>query len=106
MVTVNGCALIAVPPGVVTVTKPVVAPCGTVVVSEVAETLVMMALVVLNFTVVLPGPLPFRLVPVMVTTVPTGPVIGVNPAIVGAAGVIVKVAVAGSRPTALAVIVT
>ena len=68
-------------PGVVTEIGPVVAPTGTVAVIEVAETtLNVTAVVPLNFT----GVAPVKLVPVIVTTVPTGPVVGVKDVRVGA----------------------
>jgi hypothetical protein len=46
---------VAVPPGAVTVTGPVVAPAGTVTVSDVSVASVTVAAVPLNFTVVVPG---------------------------------------------------
>jgi hypothetical protein len=72
-------APVAVPTGFVTVTGPVVAPDGTVVVIEVAETTVNVAVVPLNFTPVTP----VKLDPVMVTAVPTGPMVGENDVITG-----------------------
>ena len=92
LLTVKFVALVAVPPGVVTLILPVVAPVGTVAVICVAEsTLNVVALVVLNFTelVVKVAPLtvPLKFVPVIVTDVPTGPKAGVNELIVGAGAV-------------------
>jgi hypothetical protein len=90
--TVKFAALVAVPPGVVTLILPVVAPVGTVAVICVAEsTWNVVAVVVLNFTelVVKVAPLtvPLKFVPVILTDVPTGPDAGVNEAIVGSGAV-------------------
>jgi hypothetical protein len=93
LLTVKFVALLAVPPGVVTEILPVVAPVGTVAVICVAEsTWNVVALMLLkNFTelVVKLAPLtvPLKLVPVILTDVPTGPKAGVNPEIVGAGAV-------------------
>jgi len=96
MLTVKFAVLVAVPPGVVTLILPVVAPVGTVAVICVAEsTWNDVALVVLNFTTLVvkfaPLIVPLKLVPVILTDVPTGPKVGVNEVIVGAGtGVTVK----------------
>ena len=66
--------LVAVPPGVVIVIGPVVAPEGTVAVTWLSEFTVKVAEVALNFTLVAP----VKLVPVRVTTVPTGPLVGLK----------------------------
>jgi hypothetical protein len=80
-VTVKLVALAAVPPGVVTLIVPLVAPVGTTAVICVAESTVkLVAAVRLNVTSVAP----VRFVPVMTTVVPTGPLIGTNETIVGA----------------------
>ena len=72
----------AAEPAVVTWIGPEVAPVGTVAVIDVPDTTVNeVAAVALNWTVVAPQ----KFVPVMVTTVPTGPPVGVNDVIVGAA---------------------
>jgi hypothetical protein len=75
LVTVKGDELVAIPEGAVTVTAPVVAPLGTVTVSWVALADVTVAAVPLNVTVfwlvVAPKP-----VPVIVTAVPIGPLVG------------------------------
>jgi hypothetical protein len=78
--TVKLSGLVAVPPGVVTVTGPLVAPAGTTKVSVVASTMVKL----------LTGPplsdtavAPVRLVPVAVTVVPTSPLLGVKATSVG-----------------------
>ena len=81
-VTVKAFALVAVPPGAVTLIVPVDAPVGTVAESEVSEPNVNDALVPPNLTLVVP----VKPLPVIVTFVPTGPVAGVNDAIVGAGG--------------------
>lgn len=82
VVTVKFDVLVAVPCEEVTLIGPVVAPAGTVALSDVDDTGVMLvAAVVLNLTDVTP----VRAVPVIVTTVPTGPVAGVKPLMVGAA---------------------
>src|SRR5947207_9752636 len=77
--TVKLAALLAVPPGVVTLIGPLVAPAGTVVVIAVAEFTVKLALTLLNSTAVAP----LKLVPLIVTLVPTGPLLGVKLVIVG-----------------------
>jgi hypothetical protein len=87
-VTVKLPVLVAVPPGVVTLIRPVMAPDGTTAVICVGElTVKLVALVFLNFTTVAP----VKLVPVMTTDVPTGPEVGTNEVIVGAAGAPVTV---------------
>jgi hypothetical protein len=88
LVTVNLWELQAVPPGVVTQIFPVVAPLGTVAVIWVDETtLNVVEETPLNFTLVVP----VKFVPMMVTDVPTGPLVGVNEVIVGLAAVVVTV---------------
>src|SRR5438477_7125437 len=77
--TVKLAALLAVPPGVVTLIGPLVAPAGTVGVIAVAEVTVKLALVPLNST----AEAPVKLVPLMVTLVPTGPLPGVKLVMVG-----------------------
>src|SRR5437867_7913691 len=71
---VNTLALVAVPPGVVTVIDPVVAPAGTVAWIAVAEFTVKLAFTLLKRTAVVP----VKLVPLMLTPVPTGPLAGVK----------------------------
>ena len=88
--------LFPVPLGAVTLTGPVVAPGGTVTVSDVAETTLNDgAGVLLNVTAVTPS----KLVPVMVTVVPTVPDVGVNLVTVGAGTV--KLVPAVPVPTAV-----
>ena len=72
--------LVAVPPAVATVTLPVVAPLGTVVLIWVLETTVKVAAVVLKSTLLAP----VKFVPVTVTLVPAGPLVGLNELMVGA----------------------
>ena len=87
----------AVPPGAVTVIKPFPAPLGTVALicpSSVTENVV--AAVPLNFTAVAP----VNPAPVMVTTVPTGPLDGLKPVIDVVVGEpVLKVAIAPVHAT-------
>lgn len=84
-VTVKFVALVAVPPAVTTITGPVDAPPGTTATICAAVLLVMLAAIPSNVTdIALP-----RLVPVIVTDVPTGPNKGAKLPIAGA-GIIVK----------------
>jgi hypothetical protein len=86
-VTVKLLADVAVPPAVVTVILPVVEPLATVPVIWVELlTVKAEAAVELNFTAVAP----VKLVPVMMTAVPTGPVVGLNAEIVGGGALIAK----------------
>src|SRR6266511_1225770 len=83
--TVKLVALVAAPPGVVTLIGPVVAPVGTVAVIRVGEfTVKVVAATLLNVTEVMVKPVPLKFVPLIVTLVPTGPRVGVNEVIVGA----------------------
>src|SRR2546425_78824 len=84
--TVKLLALVAVPPEVVTLMGPVVAPLGTVAEIEVEEFTVKLALVPLNRT----AEAPVKFVPLSVTGVPTGPLVGVKLVIVGALAVTVN----------------
>jgi hypothetical protein len=77
--TVKSVGLVAVPPGVTTVILPVVAPDGTVAVTPVAVLGENDAVTPLNLTAVAPR----RLVPVIATLVPTGPLVGEKEVIVG-----------------------
>jgi hypothetical protein len=81
VVTVNDVELVAVPPDVVTVIAPLVAPLGTVAMTCVELPPVTVAAVPLNETLA-----PLRLVPLTVTEVPTGPLCGEKPLIDGADG--------------------
>src|SRR5438552_2324842 len=79
--TVKALVLVAAPPGVVTLSGPVVAPVGTISRIVVAEATVKGAAPVpLNVTAVAP----VKFVPLIVTMVPTGPLVGVKLVIVGA----------------------
>ena len=76
--------LVPVPPLVVTVSGPVVAPGGTAVTMDVLESTVkVVAGIPLNFTAVAP----IKLLPAMVTVAPTPPVVGVKLVTLGTAGV-------------------
>jgi hypothetical protein len=77
--TVKLLALLAVPAEVVTLIGPVIAPAGTVAVIAVAEFTVKLALVPLNITAVAP----VKFVPLIVTLVPTAPLLGVKLVTVG-----------------------
>src|SRR2546425_12836446 len=72
LITVKLLALVAVPPAVVTLIVPVVAPAGTVAVIWVSEFTVYVAVVPLNFTAVAP----VNAVPVITTLAPTAPLVG------------------------------
>jgi len=78
-VTVKLLVLVVVPPGVVTAMGPVVAPVGTVAVIWVALLTVTVAFMPLNLTTVAA----VKLVPVITTEVPTGPLVGLKLIIVG-----------------------
>ena len=71
-----------VEPPTVTDITPVVAPAGTVVVILVAVLAVTNAVVPLNITMLLAGVV-LKFVPVMVTTVPMGPLVGLKEVMVG-----------------------
>jgi hypothetical protein len=79
-VTVKLVALMTVPAGVVTLILPVAAPAGTGAVILAEELTVKVADVVLNFTAVAP----VKFAPLMVTLVPTVPLVGVKLVIRGA----------------------
>jgi hypothetical protein len=82
LVTVNVAVLVAVPPGAVTLHFPLAAPEGTETVIFVAELTVNDALREPSFTAVAP----VKFVPLIVTEVPTGPLVGVKLETVGGAG--------------------
>src|SRR6266568_3961855 len=73
-VTVKALALSTEPAGVVTLILPLVAPPGTVVLIWVSETTPKVAATPLKATWVAP----VKLLPVMVTPVPPGPLVGAN----------------------------
>lgn len=74
--------VLAVPPAVITVIGPVVAPAGTVATSDVLVQVVV-AGTPLNFTLP-PDCVAPKLAPVIVTDVPTEPFVGLNPVMPGA----------------------
>src|SRR5437870_11937104 len=80
--TVNAAPLLATPL-TVTTTLPVVAPAGTGATMLVADQLVGVAVVPLNFTVLVPCVAP-KLVPVIVMDTPTAPLVGASDVMVGA----------------------
>src|SRR5712691_8109595 len=83
LVTVKLLALVAVPPPVVTPMGPVPAPEGTVAWITVGElTVYVVAVTELNVTELAP----LKFVPLIWTFVPTGPLVGAKPLIVGGAG--------------------
>ena len=89
--TKKGLALVAVPPGVVTVIRPDVAPAGTVKMSVVAfATTKLGTATPLSVTAVAP----VRLVPVTVTAVLASPLAGVKLVMVGTGTVTVNVTAA------------
>src|SRR5439155_3983323 len=71
-------ALVAGPAGVVTLNGPVVAPAGTAVWIAVSDVTLNVALTPLNATAVAP----LKLVPVIVTLIPTAPLVGAKLVIV------------------------
>ena len=85
--TIKFVALVAVFPATSTVIFPDVAPDGTVVVMPVAVLAVTVVSVPLNLTVLAEGVV-LKLVPVMITVVPTNPEVGVKPVIVGVVAVL------------------
>jgi hypothetical protein len=80
VVTVKFVELVAVPLGVVTEIGPVVAPVGTVALIRVAFCTEKVAETPLKRTAVAP----VKFVPLILTEVPTGPLVGLNDVIVGA----------------------
>jgi hypothetical protein len=85
--TVKLVVLVAVPPGAVTEIRPVVAPAGTVAVILVEDFTTKDEVTLLNATAVAP----VKFVPVIVTEVPTGPEVGENEVMVGAATTVKRV---------------
>ena len=86
-ITVKSMALVAIWPLMETVIRPVVAPVGTVVVIELIVLALTVAAVPLNFTSLLLG-VELKLVPLIVTTEPNVPVIGLTLVIVGGGGTV------------------
>ena len=95
--TVNVLPLVAVPPALVTVILPVVAPKGTVAVIFVLEFTVKSAAVALNFTAVAV----LKLVPLMVMSSPTTPLVGEIEVMVAMAPFTVNVALLVPVPPAV-----
>ena len=87
--TVKSVALVPVPSPTVTEIGPVVAPEGTVVSIVVVVDVITVAAVPLNFTVLSAG-VRLKFVPVIVTEVPKGPIVGLKPVTVGAGNPTVK----------------
>jgi hypothetical protein len=102
-VTVKFAALVAVPPGVVTVIFPVVAPVGTLVSIRVpwAFTVNDAAATPLNRTAVAPA----NPLPLIRTEVPTGPLFGENEEMVGAVVVTVKFVALVAVPPAVVTVI-
>ena len=86
--TIKSVALVAVPPRVTTLILPVLAPAGTVALICTDEVTLNSAPVPLNVTLVAP----VKLVPLIVTSVPSSPLPGLKSEIVGGGGLIVKLA--------------
>ena len=104
-VTVKFPVLVPVPVGMVTLILPVVAPVGTLAVICVGELIIKPlpkapALTPLKATAVAP----VKLAPVMVTTVPTGPLVGVNDVIVGLAATVKLPALVAVPPAVVTLI--
>jgi hypothetical protein len=95
-VTTKSVALVPVPTPFVTVILPVVAAFGTVAVIWVSELTVNAALTPSNLTVIVP----VKSSPEMTTVLPTGPLVGLNDAIVGEHCVTVKFVELVPVPTA------
>jgi hypothetical protein len=101
LVTVKLVALVAVPPAVVTLMVPVVAPLGTVAVICVDEFTVKVALVPLNFVAVAPE----RFAPVITTLWPTAPLVGEKLVIDGAGTTVKLLALVALPPAVVTLIV-
>src|SRR5213592_2425667 len=102
-VTVKALALTPVPAVVVTLSLPVVAPLGTVACIWVSEsTVTRVAGVPFKATWVAPGT---KFVPVRVTAVPTGPLVGVNELIVGGNPVTVKALALSTEPAGVVTLI-
>lgn len=100
LVTRKDWALVAVPPGVVTAIGPVVAPLGTVALIVVSETNEKAALTPWKVTLLTP----VKPLPVIVTAVPTLPLVGVNDEIFGAGVWVVTVKLVLLVPVPLPVV--
>src|SRR5262249_51641315 len=101
-VTIGGAVTVKVTPLLgkpltVTTTLPVVAPAGTGTTMLVADQLVGVAVVPLNVTVLVPCVAP-KLVPAIVTNVPTEPLLGVSEVSVGGMATVKTCALLGTPP--------
>jgi hypothetical protein len=94
--TVNVTPLLDTPPAD-TVTAPVVVPVGTLVTMLVADQLIGVAAMPLNFTVLVPCVVP-KFAPAIVTAAPIAPLVGDKDVIVGAVVVTVNVALLLAAP--------
>jgi hypothetical protein len=92
--------LVAVPPGVVTLILPAIAVAGTVAVIWVGEFSAKLALCPLKVTAVAPP----KFVPITVTTVPTGPLVGEKLETVGAGMTVKLLALDADPPDVVTVI--
>ena len=95
--TAKSAELVAVPPAVVTLSLPLVAPAGTAVLICVFDTTLKVADAPLKRTAVVPA----KLEPLIVTALPTRPLVGSNEAIVGAGGMTMKSSVLVAVPPAV-----
>src|SRR5437016_2943895 len=101
LVTVKLVALVAVPPGVVTLMVPVVAPVGTVAVICVAELTVKVAFDPLKFT----AEALVKLAPVITTLAPTPPLVGEKLVMEGGGTTVKLVALVAVPPGVVTMIV-
>src|SRR5438445_8225287 len=95
--TVNVTPLLATPL-TVTTTLPVVAPAGTGTTMLVADQLVGVAVVPLNFTVLVPCVAP-KLVPVIVIEAPTAPLVGASDVMLGVGNTVNPTPLLATPPT-------
>jgi hypothetical protein len=102
-VTVKSAVLVAEPLGVVTLILPVVAPAGTVAVIcvPVAFTVKVVALTLLKLTAVAP----VKPVPVIFTTVPTGPEVGVKDVMVTQEPTVKSAVLVAAAPTGVSTLI-
>jgi hypothetical protein len=94
-------AELACPPGVVTTILPIAKPAGTLAVIVVGETTVNAAPTPLNATPFVP----VKVVPVIVTVVPTGPLAGVKDATVGVSWIAWKLVALVAVPAAVVTVI-
>lgn len=103
VITMKAVALVAVPLGVLTASRPEVAPVGITNESVVALTTVRLVIAA-PFSVSMVAPV--KSVPVTVTSVPTRPLAGVKLAMLGAGTVTTKASVAEVPPPGAGVVTT